>query len=139
MNPDTKRILILIALAFCASTGIMATMLACFNGETAWPLLSFFVTLSPLVPLLCCGLGAAAMDDTPSYLRGGGDDDDAEEMQLSLAAFLFGAFLLSGFACPLILAQARVVSIHITWISCIGSWSTAVVVAVSAIFIMKGA
>ena len=114
-------------------------MAACAISGTAWPFLSFVVSCLALVPLLGCGLAdhlTGADGGVPSYL-----EPDASEAELNwtdVGWVVFGMLLLSGFACPLVMAQARLVSMHVAWLTASSAWATETVVVVAVAFLYRG-
>lgn len=135
------RIAILMTLSTLVATSVFSMFLACALSGTGWPFLCFCVSLSALVPLLGCGLGEQLFRDGDSsalYTSGFDQDPLAEARWTDLGWVVFGVLLLSGFACPLVMAQGRLISIGVAWATAVSSWATAAFIVISLVFVSRG-
>ena len=134
-----KRIAILLTLSLLTGLGLCLMMVACAVSHSAWPLLAFCVSCSALVPLLGCGLAdrlTGADGGVPDYLQA--DASEADLDWTDVGWVVFGMLLLSGFACPLVMAQARLVTINVAWITACSAWATEAVVVSAVAFLHRG-
>ena len=123
----------IIVVAFTLGTGLFATVVACFGGETGWPAFTLFLNLFAVFIVFGCGLAERIADETPSYLQ---TNDITTDNWYDFGWFVVGSLVFSSFACPLVLAHNRIVGMKISWASSLGAWmSTTTVLLVSVLFL----
>ncbi len=127
-------IAIMLLLAFFTAGGVFLTMAACFTGQTVWPLASVMLSVMALLPLCTCGLDANNMD-MPSVLQ---DADDKRLGAVEVGWMLCGVFLTGAWSCPLILARHGVLSMRISWLTSLGTWSLIGTIALGITLLLKG-
>jgi len=125
-------VVVIVALAFTLGTGLFLSLVACFMGETGWPMMSLGLNLAAVLILFVGGLAERVADDTPSFLQ-----STTEDNWYDFGWYVFGVLVFSAFACPLLLAETRIVSMRVSWVSTISSWMTAATVLLVSILYLK--
>ena len=125
---------VILTVSITLGVGLIFSGAACLTGESALPLVTLGISILATVPLFCCGLLTTAMDETPAYLNSTSVEEDN---CMDLGWFIFGGLLFSAFACPMLFASNRILSMTVSWLSTISVWCTLATVLVVALLLLK--
>jgi hypothetical protein len=119
-----QEVLIILGLAFFTACGVCLTTAACFNGQSIVPLCSTLMGFMALTTACSCDLLHDAGSDMPAalmdYDSGGGGGAASRS---DVGWLLCGIFITAAWSLPLVLARHGVLTMRVSWLSSLGTWS----------------